>query len=287
VWAGDRRREERDGSGSLTKEFHRLGQTNGASKYFYALNHLGSIVEMLDTSGSIQSEETYDPIGRVGIVSQTIAPDFGYAGYYLHSRSGMNLTETRAYIPAVGRWASRDPIQEIGGINLYVYAGSNPIKNKDPLGLQVGSELPLGGLMPTDCNDPKPEIIPEMTKRLVSQGMFFRAIGAGIDAGIASTVANNSEFTGDQKDAYRHCVWSCMLTVELGAEDAKAITDTYEDIGDDRGQSCASDQMDRANNGHGRDAAKGLWNPYDCINKCRCILKSGGLSGPGGGKLGK
>jgi len=41
----------------------------------------------------------------------------------------------RAYDPVLGRWLSRDPIAEAGGMNLYGYVGNNPINRFDPLGL--------------------------------------------------------------------------------------------------------------------------------------------------------
>src|SRR6185503_5382434 len=41
----------------------------------------------------------------------------------------------RYYIPSMGRWLSRDPIEETGGINLYCMVGNDPIKRYDILGL--------------------------------------------------------------------------------------------------------------------------------------------------------
>jgi hypothetical protein len=40
-----------------------------------------------------------------------------------------------AYDPAVGRFISRDPIAESGGLNLYRYVGNSPINGTDPDGL--------------------------------------------------------------------------------------------------------------------------------------------------------
>jgi hypothetical protein len=42
------------------------------------------------------------------------------------------------YDPYLGRWLSRDPIGEEGGINLYGYVENGPIMRTDPLGLQMG-----------------------------------------------------------------------------------------------------------------------------------------------------
>jgi hypothetical protein len=39
------------------------------------------------------------------------------------------------YCPRLGRWMSRDPIGEEGGLNLYAYCGNDPVNRHDPLGL--------------------------------------------------------------------------------------------------------------------------------------------------------
>jgi len=90
---------------------------------------------MVNASGSIVSEATYDPYG-MATVSGTVIPTFQYAGYYAHQGSGLNLTWYRAYDPTIGSWQSRDPIGENGGINLYGYVSNNPINLVDPLGLK-------------------------------------------------------------------------------------------------------------------------------------------------------
>jgi len=43
----------------------------------------------------------------------------------------------REYAPLLGRFLTRDPIDYEGGINLYAYAGNNPITGADPSGLQA------------------------------------------------------------------------------------------------------------------------------------------------------
>ncbi|WP_217698958.1 RHS repeat-associated core domain-containing protein [Prosthecobacter debontii] len=63
--------------------------------------------------------------------------DFRYTGHYYHEKSDLHLAPYRAYDSVTGRWISEDPIQEVGGINLYGYAGNGPLDAIDPLGLYI------------------------------------------------------------------------------------------------------------------------------------------------------
>jgi hypothetical protein len=43
----------------------------------------------------------------------------------------------RYYDPLTGRWPSRDPIEEMGGINLYGFVGNDGVNGSDYLGMVV------------------------------------------------------------------------------------------------------------------------------------------------------
>jgi len=106
-------------------------------------DHQGSIREMTDSSGNIQSQFSYDPYGRASQIAGTGAvPDFNYEGYYVHQRSGLNLTATRAYSPLLGRFLNRDRIGIRGGINLYAYVRNRPTCLFDPSGTAPGDSYP-------------------------------------------------------------------------------------------------------------------------------------------------
>ena len=142
VWIGATLAEERDGGNTVTKRFYDQGEQIGAVAYTYTYDHLGSVRELTDAGGAVHARYNYDVYGRVVQSSGDVASDFQYAGMLAHQATGLNLTLFRAYDAETGRWLSRDPIAEAGGINLYAYTQNGPINQIDPWGL-AGYRLDL------------------------------------------------------------------------------------------------------------------------------------------------
>ena len=67
----------------------------------------------------------------VSSVAPVRSPKTAYRGV-----SGL-VSGHRYFSPEIGRWVSRDPIGEIGGINLHVALLNNPLGNTDALGHDV------------------------------------------------------------------------------------------------------------------------------------------------------
>lgn len=86
--------------------------------------------------GAILAEYSYDPFGNSFKIQGSSDSEYRYAGYFYHSRSGLNFTLTRPYNSVIGRFINRDPIREDGGDNVYAYAWLDPISNVDPSGMK-------------------------------------------------------------------------------------------------------------------------------------------------------
>jgi len=151
IWTGRNHfSQERDSSNVVTRNFfdegeERLGTVAGS--WVYARDHLGSIREMVSTSG-VTACYDYSPFGiRETLGSSTSDTSFGFSGHFHHELSGDLLTFYRAYDPELGRWLSPDPLESITGemaemlpegSNLYAYVGSDPVNWIDPYGLCHG-----------------------------------------------------------------------------------------------------------------------------------------------------
>ncbi len=137
VWYGAKRCEQRDSSGTITAQFFGRGEIVSSNDFYWTIDKLGSIREVTNSGGSIQSQLSYCPFGRLSVLYGGNNPDAGFDGYYEHGRSGLNLTLKRQYSSTFGRWMTRDPIAENAGYNLFSYCLNLPIRYTDPFGLDT------------------------------------------------------------------------------------------------------------------------------------------------------
>jgi RHS repeat-associated protein len=118
---------------------------------YYTRDHLGSVREIVTSTGSVFVRYNYTPYGERSRAAESFASyeaEKGYTGHDYLPDSGLILTRFRAYDPRTGRWLSADPIGERGGLNLYGYVGGDPVNGWDRFGLSYW-DLNLSGFSPT------------------------------------------------------------------------------------------------------------------------------------------
>ena len=107
--------------------------------YIPCYDHNGNIILYVSEAGSIAAQYTYDPYGNIIESSGPLADvfSFGFSTKYHDRETGMVGYQQRVYLPDLGRWLNRDPIEEEGGVNLYGFCENRPHADLDSLGLAV------------------------------------------------------------------------------------------------------------------------------------------------------
>lgn len=95
----------------------------------------GNIVAWTKSNaGTPTSRREYDAFGNV-VMSEGASPSaFGFSTKIEDVQTGLLYYGYRYYDPVTGRWPSRDPIAERGGVNLYGFANNNALNAVDLLG---------------------------------------------------------------------------------------------------------------------------------------------------------
>ena len=106
--------------------------------YYVETDHLGSIINLFDASGTKQFSATYDAWGKQTISKNTIGLTRGYTGHEHWNQFGLIDMNGRFYDPLIGRFLSPDPYVQapynLQNFNRYSYCLNNPLKYTDPSG---------------------------------------------------------------------------------------------------------------------------------------------------------
>jgi RHS repeat-associated protein len=96
----------------------------------------GNVSEYLSANGTIAAHFEYDPFGNT-VVNTDTGNLFAYrfSTKPRDTETGLYYYGYRYYDPLTGRWPSRDPIEEEGGVNLYGFVGNDVVNRWDLFGL--------------------------------------------------------------------------------------------------------------------------------------------------------
>jgi len=97
----------------------------------------GNVTAYVDFSDDVVYTADYSIFGEAFSESGTAPCAFGFSTIYRDEETGFLIYRFRPYDPDTIRWPTKDPIGELGGINLYAMVGNDPIGNIDKFGLGV------------------------------------------------------------------------------------------------------------------------------------------------------
>jgi RHS repeat-associated protein len=143
VWDGDQTVVELDGSMAVSVKYtyepgslSPFSMTRGGATYYYLYDESNNVTALLKQDSTVPNRYRYFPFGFAYPRIEGVTNTHLFQGQPEDPESGLIYMRNRFYTYRARRFVSEDPIGLAGGINLYTYAGNNPITKSDPLGLQ-------------------------------------------------------------------------------------------------------------------------------------------------------
>ncbi|WP_205880917.1 RHS repeat domain-containing protein, partial [Limisphaera ngatamarikiensis] len=113
--------------------------------HFVTYDGNGNVWTLVSAStGTETARYEYGPFGEPLRLTGAAAGSnpFRFSTKRSEDATGLVLYEYRAYSPALGRWLSRDPLEESGGANIYAALINSPIEDVDVEGLATHVRRP-------------------------------------------------------------------------------------------------------------------------------------------------
>ena len=262
-WELVRRDRDSNGNGTLDESL-------------YCIKDAMDPIAVLDSSGPIQERYEYTAFGTVSFFGvnfgarndSSIDWRFLFHGEFRDLDTEMYNYGFRYYDPETGRWMSRDPIFEKGGVNLYRFGENSSIDRIDIAGtIDIGAP-PGGPTIVVPFPFPFPPVVspawppPPPPPRRLPPNPCVGSIEIAIDSW------RNPDLS--RSDKYRHCFAHCIVARDCSDSLSRIagvvveLTDVFQSL---RGRGRGWDRDDMAANRYGRDCA----NQGDCHCCCQNV----------------
>jgi RHS repeat-associated protein len=127
-----------DGAGGVGGLLFVTRHASPITSHFAAYDGNGNVVALVKAAdGTVSAVYEYDPFGQTLRATGPMANEnpFRFSTKRTDNTTGLVLYEYRVYSASLGRWLSRDPISERGGMNLYGFVNNDAIAHVDASGL--------------------------------------------------------------------------------------------------------------------------------------------------------
>ncbi len=111
-----------------------LTRTDATGTSDFLTDALGSTIALADSTGTVQTQYTYDPFGGTTVQGASNANSYEFTGRE-NDGQGLYYYRARYYSPMFLRFASQDPIGHLAGPDPYLYTYNDPFGYVDPTGL--------------------------------------------------------------------------------------------------------------------------------------------------------
>ena len=148
--------QERDGNYDVIREYTwgpndgggiggLLSLNQGGQNYFYLYDGKGNVTAVIDSTQTVVATYAYDPFGKLMTKTGVLDQPYQFSTKPYDEKTGLSYYGYRFYSPEIGRWMTKDPLQEMGGgLNLYGFALNNPVNYADPTGEFIWVAIPIG-----------------------------------------------------------------------------------------------------------------------------------------------
>jgi RHS repeat-associated protein len=136
--------------------------TQGGQHYYYLYDGKGNVTSIIDASQDVVAAYAYDAFGTLLSKTGSLDQPYQFSTKPYDDKTGLSYFGHRFYSPALGRWMTRDPMEEAVGLNLFGFVHNNPINYIDPTGYDRKK------LTPTDYDEMK-KIAEEAAKEVAEK----------------------------------------------------------------------------------------------------------------------
>jgi RHS repeat-associated protein len=114
-----------------------LAQEQAGNVSWMLTDHLGTVRDLVNNSGSVVNHFTYDSFGKVlSAMPGGVDTRYKFTGREFDGETGLYYYRARYFDANVGRFIGQDPISfSAGDSNLYRYVGNSPLMATDPSGM--------------------------------------------------------------------------------------------------------------------------------------------------------